>query len=419
MSPRLVFYGPAKHEGGTTLLLARVAAEFARRGRSVRVVDFAHGALAGHLARRGLPFVHTKPSEGGDRFGPDELVMLTLLHAKLLLRGLTPDPATRFLFWSTHPQDGFKLLPGFNLVRHEDNRFRRWGGRIMHPTYWARVRRFLDEGARRSGVVYMDQQNSLANEQVYALTEPRTVVPVATEWAEPAEPTAAPEGLRRVTWVGRLEHFKVEPLGHLLRSLDALCERQNSRVRFDVIGDGSERTKLEAEARTLRRLETVFHGTLAAEAVEAFLRRESDLVVGHGLSILEGARLGLPSLVVDGSYVHVPDGRFLARWLQDEREGEVGHLLESPREMKGEPLGTLFDAWWSPERRALLGRQARAHWEYTHAVGAVVDRAERVLENNTFTWEAIRATGFDRLDRAGLLLEGLKRARQALRRGQT
>ncbi len=414
-SKNLVFYGPSGREGGTTLLLARVAAEFSRRGFPVRIVDFADGRLAAHLSQRGLPFVHTLPDEAGNRFEADELVVLILLHAKLLLRGLRPHPQTRFFFWSTHPQDGFKLLPGANLVRREDDRTRHIGGRLMHPRYWRRVRAFLEEGARRSGVVYMDSQNSMASQRVFSLDEPRTILPVATEDAEAMAPPV-PGPLRRVTWVGRLEHFKTESVLHAMRTLEALGLETGDPVRFDVIGHGAARQLLEAEAARLQHVKVIFHGTRPSADIETHLRHHADLLVGHGMSLLEGARLGLPSLTVDGFLIAVPTERVLARWLHDEPDGEVGRIIEAEAEQTGQPLRALLKTWWAPEARAGLGAAARRHWERTHRVGEIANRALELFEANTFTWARIEATGFSRLDASGRVIERVKQVVSTLRR---
>ena len=160
-----------------------------------------------------------------------------------------------------------------------------------------------------------------------------------------------------------------------------------------------------------------FHGALSIIDLEARLREGADLVVGHGMSVLEGARLGIPCLLIDAWEIDVPDAVVRVRWLQNEGQGEVGRVIESPSQLAGVPFSEALASWQRPGALDGLGEAALEHWRRTHTLEAVGQAALAMLEANTLSWTRIQETGFHHLDLVGRATQAAKARYHAWRGG--
>ena len=413
---RYVLCYPNEADGGTSLLMARLAQYLVMSGAAVRVVDFANGAIARHLRGCGLKFEHTLPATY-EVFTDEEIVVTILLHAKHLTSHFRPAPGTRFLFWSTQPNDGMALVPTFNLLLRRPRHQRPNAMRALHPRYRARVARFLETATDLNGLAYMDSLNWETNRDLYNLRSVPHFLPVMTAAAATTRASWGPGAVgSRVVWIGRLAHLKVRPLESLIRALDAHVRAGGSAVSLDVIGGGEQSERVARVARGSS-VSVRFHGALSIIDLEARLGEGADLVVGHGMSVLEGARLGIPCLLIDAWEIDVPDAVVRVRWLQNEGQGEVGRVIESPSQLAGVPFAEALASWQRPGALAGLGEAALEHWRRTHTLEAVGQAALAMLEANTLSWKRIQETGFHQLDLVGRATQAAKARYHAWRGG--
>ena len=103
MSLRLQVIAPGRQAGGANLLLARTAVRLARRhGFGLSLVDFEDGATRQAWLAEGIPFEFRRYEVGGDiEIGQADVVMLSLLGAKMFPARLKGDPAAKLLAWCT------------------------------------------------------------------------------------------------------------------------------------------------------------------------------------------------------------------------------------------------------------------------------------------------------------------------------
>lgn len=154
--------------------------------------------------------------------------------------------------------------------------------------------------------------------------------------------------------VGRLQRRKGHDL--VLASLAEL-RRAGRRVRYVIVGDGSERDRLSGLSAELGLDDMVtFTGPVAAEELPAYFaaadifchpnRIDGNDIEGFGIVFLEAAASGVP--VIGGASGGVPEA------LED---GVTGLLVSgtSAEELTGVITALIDD----PERRALMGRAGR------------------------------------------------------------
>ena len=183
-----------------------------------------------------------------------------------------------------HVQDhsGFFARRPYGLVEH-----------VLWPFAWmvvqsaSRIRTVSERGAR-----------GLQNMGVPA--ENIDVIPLAVNLSPfltlEREPTAFPT----IVCASRLE--KEKGIDLLLQSF-AMVRKTNPEARLDIIGDGSQRKRLEKLAQDLQISQSViFHGM--QKDIVPFLRRASIYVQpsrfeGYGIAVLEAASAGCPIVMTD------------------------------------------------------------------------------------------------------------------------
>ncbi len=181
-------------------------------------------------------------------------------------------------------------------------------------------------------------------------------------------PFGRPSSSQTVLFVGRLVQNKGPDV--LLRSAPRVLSR-HPRARFDLVGEGPMRPRLEGLAETLGIADSVrFLGL--RDDVDERMRRASVFVrpshvEGMPLTVLEAMACGLPVVAtpVGGTPELI-------------RDGENGHLVPvDDTDALAESVMSVLD---SPQRARELGRRARATVEEGHGWDGVVERTEAVYE---------------------------------------
>ncbi len=413
MQAKLYFCFPYRGVGGVSLVFLRVAEFLAQNGLAqCHLVDYADGFMARNRDQSLTRLIEYS----------EDLEVPIPAGAIAVFQSMTPwsifpalrlAPGVRILFWNCHP---FNLVPTLPGLRHLMQR-RPGFGSIMLATLLRRfrtiMRRFVRLLLERQALVFMDRTNVTVTEhylgisiqlpEMLAIPAPR-----AAEGLHPAPDTAG-AGLR-LAWVGRLVDFKYYPLKHALAQLDLLQPQLAVPMRFDVIGDGDREANLRADVCRLRNLRVRFCGEMALPALERHLRQETDMLFAMGASALEGARFGVPTLLLDLSYGEVPES-YEFSWLH-QRDGYS--LADVAHSGAGEGGGgslraRLLELINQPQA---LSEAARAYFRRNHEIDMISERLLALAQRSRCTYGDLAA--------AGVLGRGLAyRAFYSMRKGWT
>ena len=401
MTVRLLVIAPGQQAGGANLLLARTAVYLARRhGFHLSLVDFEDGATRAVWLEEGIPFEFSRYEVGADiDIGRADVVMVSLLGAKLFPKRLKGNLNAKLLAWCTAPQDPFKFLPPAYFFNGWSWPAKRIVARWLFSAQRARIAHFLMEGASRGGVVFMDMHCHEVNERLFGPGIPAAFVPICTGIPEQS-PRSAQTSTGKAYWVGRITDFKTEPFIALTRDL----LRPGSPIKeVVVIGDGAD---LQEARGRLSGLAITWLGYVEPKKLDEELRANADLVFGHATALLEAAKLGIPSLLVDGTYERLRLQEVKAEWLHGCPPGYVGKIA-SPSDFIGRPLSECL-AELCIDSSALAAADHR-HWAQYHHPSVVADRlAEAILRGN-YTYADFLASGAARPGWLGSMIEWTKR----------
>ena len=398
---KFLLINPGLVPGGSNLLLARVMLRMHLRHRvSLALVDHPNGATRRLWADAGIPFEFVEYKAGKRHALPAaELVMMGLLGSKTLPANFEISPANRLMTWCTAPQDPFKFLPPAFFFNNSSWATKKAFARNFFPAHRRRIADFLTAGARRGGVVFMDAHCHEVNEELFGPGIPRALIPICTD-----VPTIGPRlraaGTGKAYWVGRITDFKTEPFIAMTKAL----LRPGSPIKeVVVIGDGAD---LPAAKERLSGLAVTWLGYVEPDKLDAELFVHADLVYGHGTALLEAAKLGIPSLLVDGTYERVADDSLRAEWLHRCPVGYVGRITSADQLIGRKVEECLAEFSGCAE---MLAAADQRRWQETHHPDAVADKLAEAIANGDYTVQDFLDAGAARPGWFGAAIEWTKR----------
>lgn len=195
--------------------------------------------------------------------------------------------------------------------------------------------------------------------------------PHATAEADAGVSAGAPDAPRILT-VARLTEKK--GLEHALRAV-ALLRHELPGLRYEVIGEGPLRPRLEALARELAVHDVVrFVGARDGGVVHQRMR-EADVFLLPSVTAADGDEEGTPTVLLEAGACGLPVVSTLHAGIPEiVRDGESGYLVpEGDHEALAGCLRVLLR---SPERRRAMGEAGRRRVLAEHTTAAVAGRLE-------------------------------------------
>lgn len=396
MTRRIEFFFPYREVSGVPVLFSRMAKVLAGRGVPVRVLDFVDGAMTRLVTN--APGVEVGIVEEGGRIAvdPDSLLVMQGILPATIRPELAPHAETRLLFWSLHPMNWIPTIVPLPAARDYQARkpeLNRWVLGTFEGGLRRRLGDFLSDLDRHGSLLFMDGPNltSVTDRLGVRFPDP-TFLPV------PSEPSPQPihvpdwngERPLRVGWVGRIADFKVHVLRHTLAQVARWTEATGARAVFDVVGDGPEAEGLRADAPRVDGLEIRWLGSRTPDELAGWLEKDIDLLAAMGTSALEGAGIGVPTLLVDPAYGPVSP-RYGYRWLHEAKDFSLGDFVDG----SGMGPGRRTFGEVAEELRVSGVQVSRTAYRYVvehHALDRVVDRFIELAPRAEYRWGALPDT---------------------------
>src|SRR5690606_16556910 len=100
-----------------------------------------------------------------------------------------------------------------------------------------------------------------------------------------------------------------------------------SKINLNFVGTGDYEPLLKQKLNELG-YSYRFVGETPKDKLDSVLI-QYDVLIGMGTSVLEGAKLGIPSIVMNGSYKKNVPASILFEWVQDCPSGFLGEIVSS------------------------------------------------------------------------------------------
>ncbi|MFS1984175.1 glycosyltransferase [Vibrio breoganii] len=390
MLEQLYVYCPGKSPGGTNALFSKVA-EYWRTvsDKLPIIIDFKDGIMHESLKSKNVEFDLIEHIEGKVVYLPKNSVLLiNLLSARLIGYKIIPHKNTKIVMWSTHPLDAFKWFPSYHLTLKKGASLQKRHVKFLHGKYYARLTSFYDTAIDKNGLIFMDDFCAKKYQYIFNSSKKYRIVPVFSDVNEKLLLSSPKnyEDYDSFIWVGRVADFKYKTLVAILNDLNFSCKKYNRKIKFNVIGGGAKFYDFKNKVNEIEGdlLDVNLLGTMGFDELSRYLSNSSDVFIGHGLSMIEAAKFGLPCIVADGTYLDFNENTMKYRWFSSLSYGSVGNIISKVSDMSGVTLDELLT---NEMDMSVQGCKSYSKWKNEFSPENNMTNLYDVVSNCNFTYE--------------------------------
>ena len=399
MDPRapIYFVFPYRGVGGVSILFLRLAHKIAAETEHRCVlVDYPDGYMA---QRANLELVEIL-------YYSDETECLITGDAVVLFQSMTPwsifpnlniTRDVRVLFWNCHPMNFAVQLPGLRRFSLKENSLIRKISKLLLISFRKTIASFVSYLDTNDGIVFMDRPNYLGTLKHAGVTiENPVYVPIpAPSRKLITRDFHAGNASLHFCWIGRIVDFKFFILKRLIADLSDISSLGIHKIPIilTVVGAGSHQVKLLQYGRENKSLLINFVDHMSEDEVDNFLIREVDILAAMGTSALEGAKYGIPTILLDFSYKTV-DEKYIYSWLFQRDGFTLGDDLAylKPNGNSVGSLNLLISEFLTDG--AAISSKTHSYFNKNHSIDVVAKKLLRALGKSSVKWGNLRKAGF-------------------------
>ncbi|EGD7496634.1 hypothetical protein DP320_25900, partial [Shigella dysenteriae] len=182
-----------------------------------------------------------------------------------------------------------------------------------------------------------------------------------------------------VAVLGRLCTDKIYSIINLLDNIEKLAFE--GKVNVHIIGDGPDKSIINQNE--YKKSNIIFVGTLSSDELEIYLAKYVDILFAMGTSVLEGASISLPSVIIPhnmhpiscDSYVYLQDSKGYCLGWYDDQFDELN--------LKPVSLQSIFDDVYKNRNKAILGQKAYLYFEKNHSIENTIKPFKEILTKSS------------------------------------
>ncbi|KYG64726.1 hypothetical protein AZI86_10985 [Bdellovibrio bacteriovorus] len=387
----IFFCFPYREVGGVSLLFLRMAEYLAGKiPNEIYIVDYADGYMATHRKSAQVKLLEYK--DDLEVVIPDNgILVLQAMTPWSIYSSLRPLDGCKLFFWNCYPYNLVPAIPGLrNWLHGSETRIIFFLNSILFA-YKLRVVRFLKLLLKYDAIAFMDRVNLDTTERIFGVNcDKREYLPVTLQGVDEIcdlEVRNVRSPLR-AAWIGRIADFKVHILLYTMRKMAHLAMEQERVIEFTVVGRG-EYLYLIQEANLENNFFKVrYISELTTSEVEKFLRDEVDVLFAMGTSALEGARMGVPTVLLDISYVPIT-GDYVYQFLFEQDGYVLGDVINGNSFTSGnQSLSKVIAAL--DQNYALLCKKSYNYFEKNHSIDSAAEKLIDCLERDKLAFSVLK-----------------------------
>ena len=396
MPSAIYFCFPHRGVGGVSLLFLRLAHSISEKyGQKCILIDYADGYMA---TRADLNLVDVVDYDDNKKttISGDAIVIFQSMTPWSIFPGLSISDDVRILFWNCHPLNLAATLPGVRNFAIASSGMIWKISQLVVRSFRKRLGEFAKHLIANDALVFMDHENVISTEINTGINvESPVFIPIPAITCERRR-----FGIRNfdeasvihLAWVGRIVDFKYFILKRLLDDVSNLADISELLFKVTIVGDGSHLENLRGHSSRITNYEISFVTHLEESELNEFLATDVDILFGMGTSALEGAKLGVPTVLLDLSYKNVPD-TYEYSWLYQRDGSTLGKTLRdfSPEGSSYRSLSLLIAELLQEEQ--VLSQKTYSYFLENHSMEVVTDKLLSTLGQSTCFWGDLRLNG--------------------------
>jgi len=321
----LVFVDGATNVGGYTTLVTNVVSELFSRGIICKVFCTNTSVLFKVLNDHKIDFIQINPSEIGNfshHINKDDVLISGLFPLSLLEELYTVNPY--FCFYNLAPDILIRIQKSTGFLTKKS------------------LKLLLSEMNNKNGLYFMDGSGFNTIQSLFKLNcLIPNYLPVSVSNSKFINRYKPKNYCKIITYLGRGVEWKIFPVKKLITDL----VKSNFMGEVHILTDSDKLFKDMLHSVINKNIVVKYILGLNENALDDYLQAYSDLNVAMGISALESAKMGIPTILVDMAYNDYPDN-YLYRWLfQNNSTYNLGFLLDGNVSNIGSPIHEIINGF--------------------------------------------------------------------------
>lgn len=330
----LTFFFPYREVSGVPVLFLRMAEYISENyGIETCIVDYPDGYMSRTLRKDSCVRIAHFHDGVTIEVGPDTILVMQSILPNTMRPELKIHRDTRIVFWTLYPLNLIPTIIPLTWARHIQAKYIGINRLIMDTIMISLrndLRDLVNSFVEGKAIFFMDG-TTLKNttERLGVTIDNPIYMPVPCDFiSENRKRTrrALKDGNISVCWVGRLADFKIHILIYAIMKLSEYAAKKKRLVRMHIIGEGPDSNMLKRKTIEHTFFHVVKAGVVTGEALDEYLLDQVDLLMAMGTSALEGAKLGVPTILLDASYGPVKEG-YKFRWLFESKNYGLADMI--------------------------------------------------------------------------------------------
>jgi hypothetical protein len=394
--PSITFFFPYKEVSGVPVLFRRMAEYLSEKnGVKTFLVDYADGYAAKSLNMKSGVQLITFEDGVPVHIPKDTILVLQSVLPYTMRPELRVAPNTRIIFWTLYPLNLIPTIIPIDWFRHLQTKYTRYN-RVLMATIMRPLRnqlqRLITAMAEKNSIFFMDGSNLTSTaERLHLIIHDPIFIPVPSDDApHNCKLMKTPVEGRPLNfcWLGRLADFKIHILIYTIKALSEYALRNKTPIKMHVIGYGPLAEKLQNLDAENDFFQIIMVGTLTGSALDRYLLEQVDVLAAMGTSALEGAKLGVPTILLDMSYGPVKrDYKF--KWIFESKKFSLGEVIDKDSyERHNHSLDRAISKVKEDYRS--LSQKTYAYYAAHHSISSVSEKFMAALKKSSFTYGDLR-----------------------------
>lgn len=410
---KIVFCFPYKGVGGVSLLFLRIS-EFLVKKYKDRIEVFLVDYIDGYMYKNRNFNLNTKFIEYHDHkdvlIPKNSIVIFQSMTPWSIFPSLVINDNSRIFFWTCHPYNLVPTMPGLRSLMYNSL----FGGKVILNTllyyFKKKMITMISICNENKAIAFMDTTTKTNTENYLGIRITNNLflpIPVPKSNIRSQNSSKEPKKAIRVAWLGRIVDFKFYVLKHTIITLNEIQKKIGLPIEFTIIGEGPYLEDLILISKKLHNIKLVFIDSIKPNLLDNYLFEEIDIITAMGTSALEGAKLGIPTILLDISYKPVPK-TYTFQWIYEKKGYTLGEVITKNHCIDGAD-SLLYKFQELTENYNGVSEKTLKHFAKNHEISKVSEKMLDYIEHSSLTYNNFAKTGLTKKSIVYNLFRNLKK----------